>query len=100
MSDNQAPAPEKKLTTNDPVAPEQIKRLEELTAARFDLADRLLEMEQQRVQILIAAKQVDDEKSRIFNAILMERGLPPGTPLEINGQTGAITFPAPPRAQA
>lgn len=89
MSDT--PTTEKKLTVNDPVTPEQLKRIGELTGARYDLADRLLDLEQQKVGILVSAKQVDEEKNRIFNKILMERGLPPGTPIEIDGETGVLT---------
>lgn len=98
MSDT--PTTEKKLTVNDPVAPEQLKRISELTGARYDLADRLLDLEQQKVGILISAKQVDEEKNRIFNKILMDRGLPPGTPIEIDGETGAVTVQRAPAPQA
>ena len=82
---------EKKLTVNDPVPTDLLKCIGELTGARYDLADRLLDLEQQRVGILVSAKQVDDEKARVFNKILMDRGLSPGTPIEIDGDTGAIT---------
>lgn len=80
----------KKKTINDPVEPETVKQLADLTAARYDAADALLELEQRRVTILVSAKQIDDEKARVFNRILLERGLPPGTPVEIDGQTGQI----------
>jgi hypothetical protein len=81
---------ENKKTINDPVDPETVKQLADLTAARYDAADALLELEQRRVTILVSAKQIDDEKARVFNRILLERGLPPGTPIEIDGQTGQI----------
>ena len=81
---------EKKLTVNDPVAPEQLQRISDLTGARYDLADRLLDLEQQKVGLLVSARQVDEEKAKVFNKILMDRGLPPGTPIEIDGQTGMI----------
>ncbi len=82
---------EKKLTMNDPVDPSTLKRLGELTAARYDLADKLLDLEQQKVGILVGAKQIDDEKARLFNKLLMERGLPPNTAVEIDSESGLIT---------
>lgn len=101
MSDT--PATEKKLTVNDPVPPELLRRIGELTGARYDLADRLLDLEQQKVSILVSAKQIDDEKTRVFNKILMDRGLPPNTPIEIDGESGLIKvhqLPTPPAPAA
>lgn len=89
MSDAQS---EKKLTANDPVNAETLKRIGELTGARYDVADKLLDLEQHRVTLLVTAKQIDEEKGRLFNKILLDRGLPPGTPIELDGETGAITI--------
>ena len=80
----------KKLTPNDPVDAATRKKLEELGAARYDVADKLLEMEQEKVKILVAANRLDEERNRIFEKILMERGLAPTTPIEIEAQTGNI----------
>ena len=95
----------KKLTPNDPVDASTRKKLEELGAARYDVADKLLEIEQEKVKILVAANRIDEERNRIFEKILMDRGLPPTTPIEIEAQTGNIrllrplqTPPAPPEA--
>ncbi len=90
---------EKKLTPSDPVDTETRKRLEELSAARYELGERLLEIEQEKVRLLVAANRVDEERSRLFEKVLMERGLPPNTPIEIEAQTGALkVLRAPPPA--
>lgn len=80
----------KKLTPNDPVDAETRKKLEELGAARYDVADKMLELEQEKVKILVAANRIDEERNRIFEKILMDRGLAPTTPVEIEAQTGVI----------
>lgn len=87
---------EKKLTPNDPVDLETRKRMEELASARYELGDRLLEVEQEKVKLLVAANRVDEERSRIFEKILMDRGLPPTTLVEIEAQTGIIKVLRPP----
>jgi len=95
MSDEKT---EKKLTVNDPVDAETLLRIGELTGARYDVGERMLDLEQAKVSLLVTAKQIDDEKARLFNKILLERGLPPNTPVELNSDTGAIVVhqrPAP-----
>lgn len=80
----------KKLTANDPVEPDTRKRLEELAGARFDVAERLLDLEQEKVKLLVAANRLDEERNRVFEKILMDRGMAPTTPIEIEAQTGNI----------
>lgn len=92
----------KKLTPNDPVDEATRRRLEEFTAARLDIGDKLLEIEQEKVKLLVAANRVDEERGRLFEKILMDRGLPPTTPVEIEAQTGIIRVlrqPAPQPAE-
>lgn len=79
-----------KLTVNDPVDTETRKRLEELGGARYEVADKLLEMEQEKIKLLVAANRLDEERSRTFEKILMDRGLAPTTPIEIEAQTGNL----------
>ena len=81
---------ETKLTPNDPVDASTRKRLEDLSAARYDVADKLLELEQEKVKLLVAANRIDEERNRTFEKILMDRGLAPTTPIEIEAQTGVI----------
>ena len=87
MSEEKA---EKKLTVNDPVDAETLARIGELTGARYDVGDRMLDLEQAKVSLLVAAKQIDEEKAKLFNKILLERGLPPGTPIELDSTSGTI----------
>lgn len=89
---------EKKLTPSDPVDPATRKRMEELAAARYEFGERLLEIEQEKVKLLVAANRVDEERGRLFEKVLMDRGLSPNTPIEIEAQTGNIRVlrPTPP----
>lgn len=89
---------EKKLTPQDPVDADTRKKLEELSAARYEFGERLLEIEQEKVKLLVAANRVDEERGRLFEKILMERGLSPTTPVEIEAQTGIIKVLRPPGA--
>jgi len=87
---------DKKLTVNDPVDAETLGRIGELTGARYDVGERMLELEQAKVSLLVTAKQIDDEKARLFNKVLLERGLPPNTRIELNSDTGEIKVHATP----
>lgn len=80
----------KKLTVDDPVDADTRKNLEQLSAARYEFGERLLDLEQERVKLLVAANRVDEERGRLFEKILMDRGLPPNTPIEIEATTGVI----------
>ena len=84
------PEAKKALTPNDPVSPDALKKFEELDAARYELGARLLELEQERVRVLSAAHQVDQQKQRLFEMVLVERGLQPTTQVSINDKTGEI----------
>lgn len=78
------------LTPNDPVSQDVIKKFEELDGARYELGLRMLELEQERVRVLSAAHQVDQQRQRLFEQVLVERGLQPSTPVSINDKTGEI----------
>ena len=94
MSENGQP----RLTVNDPVPADTLSKLRALQDARQDLADRYLSLEQDQVRILAASRRVDDERQRVFDGLLMERGLAPQTKVEIDANTGKITLfdvPAP-----
>jgi hypothetical protein len=80
----------KKLTLEDPVDPETLKKLSELRDARLQIADRLIDLENERVRMMVAVRQIDGEKNRIFERVLVERGLPPGFPVNIDGTSGKM----------
>ena len=95
MSDEK-PTP---LTAADAVPLETLKRFDELDTARYEVAGQLLNVEQERVRLLAAAHQVDTQRQRMFEKILVERGLEPSTQIQIDSKTGAIrvmTSSAPP----
>ncbi len=86
-----APAEElKKLSIEDPVSPGDLARFGELQMARGQIAERLLELKQEEIRTLRAASNVDTERQRLFEKVLMERGLPPTAPVEIDAKTGTV----------
>jgi hypothetical protein len=88
--------PQEKLTVDDPVAPEVLQQLGQLQAARAELADRNVMLDQEKIQLLAAIKRLDDQKTRLFEAILVERGLGPRTEVEIDRRTGQLKLVQPP----
>lgn len=83
----------KRLTINDPVDQDDLRQIGELTNRRFEIADLLLDLEQEKVKLLIQARQIDDRKTHIFEKIVTERGLPAGFRIEVDAQTGLIIVP-------
>lgn len=88
----------KKLTPDDPVSAEILKKFSDLEEARNSVAIQLLMVEQSRIRFLAVAHQIDEQKQRLFEQILVERGLPPTAQVEINGKTGALRVLEPPKA--
>jgi len=85
-----------KLTALDPVPAETLEELRELQEARFDMADTLLTLKQEEIQILAAVKKLDDRRIRLFEDILIERGLAPNTRAQIDPTTGKLVLQSPP----
>ena len=85
----------KKLTLEDPVDPEMLKRMSELRDSRLRIGDQNLDLEAEKVRLMVAVRQIDAEKQRLFEKILLDRGLPPTFPIEIDGTTGKIRPLAP-----
>lgn len=90
MSNESPQTPPKKLTLDDPVDKQTMAQLEELEQRRLQVADRLLDLEQEKVKVLGAAHQIDQQRHRIFEKILLERGLPPNAPATIDAQTARV----------
>jgi hypothetical protein len=78
------------LTLSDPIDPDTIKRFQQLQSSRLQIADHLLGMEQEKVRLLRAAQNVEAERQRLFEGVLLARGLPPNFPVEIDALTGVI----------
>lgn len=93
-----ANTPDKK-TIDDPVEPELLAKFGQIQQARMQCSERLLDLEQERVRVLRAAANVDAERQKLFEGLLLSRGLPPNFPVEIDAKTGkmnAIQGAAPP----
>lgn len=85
---------EKKLTVNDPVDATTMKHLAEVDETRKMLAAQLLDLEEEKIRLLVAARPLRDERDKVFQKILMDRGLPPDFPVDID-ETGKL-FPLKP----
>lgn len=83
--------PEKRpLTPNDPVDSETLEQFRQLQEARQALADDLLAIEQRKIQLLASAKKIDEQRNRLFERCLVDRGMPPDTTVTIDSRTGVI----------
>jgi len=87
MSDEQEP---RRLTLDDPVSPEALQQLANLSNARVDFCDRNASLDQEKIAILAALKRLDDQKVKLFESLLVERGLAPDTEVTINPRTGKV----------
>lgn len=83
-----------KLTANDPVSPEILKQFSTLAEAKKELALTLLSLETEKIRILNSARKIEEQLTRLFEACLVERGLPPDSVVEIDPRTGKITIMA------
>ena len=89
---------EQKLPTDSPIDTETLKRFEELQTLRIQLADKLLDLEQEKIRTIRAATSVDMEKQKLFESVLVSRGLPPNHPVEVDAKTGLIKLLEPLKA--
>ena len=81
-----------KPTLETPVDAETMEHLSELHQRRLQVAGRLLEIEQEKVQLLRAAGAIDHQRQQLFEGILTSRGLAPTATVQIDGTTGRITL--------
>lgn len=81
---------EAKLTINDPIDAETLQKFSQLQMSRVQVAERLLDLEQEKVRTMRAAAQIDTERQRLFETVLVARGLPPNFPVEIDAKTGLM----------
>ena len=79
-----------RLDINTPIASEDLSRFSQLQMARLQIADRVLELEQEKIRAMRAAANVDTERQKLFEKVLADRGLPPNYPVEIDSKTGQI----------
>lgn len=81
----------KRLTVQDPVDPDTLKKFSALDTARYEIGDQLLDLEQEKIKLLAAAHQVETQKKRIFERVLVERGLDTSARVSIDFNTGEIS---------
>ncbi len=80
----------KRLTLEDPVDEGMINRLGELQESWSNLAERNTQLDQEKIHILAALKRIDDEKGRLFEQVLIDRGLAPTRHIEIDAKTRLV----------
>ena len=78
------------LLVNDPVDAATVKRLGELVLRRHQLGELMLDIEAEKVKILVESRQVEAERRKLFANILQARGLSPDAAIEIDSDTGKI----------
>jgi hypothetical protein len=84
------PATSSKLTLNDPVEPETLAKFGELQTARMQACERYTDLELEKVRTLRAVASIDAERQRLFEAVLVSRGLAPNATVEIDAKTGLV----------
>ncbi len=83
--------PQKKLTLEDPVGKEALDKLAELEAAEINAALQVLALRREEVTLLAASGRVDADRQKLFQKLLIERGLAPNTAASIDPATGKLT---------
>lgn len=80
------------IPSDTPISAETLTKLQKIQSARLNVADRLMDTELERVKLLATAQRLDIEKQRVFEGVLLERGLPLDTMLEVDATTGSIKY--------
>jgi len=91
VTEEEVPTQKKVLTIEDPIDEETLERFKTLQGVRMQCAERLLDLEQEKVRTLRMAAGIDQDRQKVFEAQLVARGLPPNFPVEIDATTGKIT---------
>jgi hypothetical protein len=91
---------DQKLTLDDPMTAETLGQFQQFAQSRATLAEQFFDLETEKVRIMVAIGQLDKEKTRLFEKELLDRGLTPTTPVEVDASTGKITLLKPPAVPA
>lgn len=83
---------DKKLTIQDPISAETLERFQQLASARAQMAEQYVDLDNEKIRLQVAIRQIDQEKQKLFEKELIDRGLTPTTPVRVDGATGAITL--------
>ena len=80
----------RRLTLEDPISRGTLDQFKQIHEARTKIALSLLQLEQNKINLLGAAKRLDEQQRRLFEAALVERGVDPGTAIDIDANTGLM----------
>lgn len=78
------------LTVNDPIPAETLQLFAQLEDAKARIALENLTVDERKIQLLAASKKLSEQRQRLFEALLLERGLAVDTAVEVNTETGVI----------
>lgn len=81
-----------RLTVDDPVSNETLAQFSEIEDAFTRVAVRLLHLEQEKIQLLAAAKRATDERQTLFESVLIARGVSPSAGVTLDSVTGKLTL--------
>jgi len=84
------------LTLDDPVDPDTLKELANLHENRSRIANHLVDLENEKVRLLVLVRQLDAQRTKVFDRIISERGLPEGYAMSIDAETGKLSPNGPP----
>jgi hypothetical protein len=88
--DTQIEQEKKRLTVDDPIDDDSRARFTALQDSRLRVGDRLLDIELEKVKLMRSASAIDNERQKLFERVLLERGLSPNQPVTIDSGTGQI----------
>lgn len=74
----------------EPVGSEDLARIQQLQLAKRGIADKVLELEHHKINLLASDKRVQSEWDTIFSRIAEERGIPPEAVFDVNPRTGEV----------
>lgn len=86
-----------KKTIKDPIDPETLQQLAAIANGYTHVSEQLMDLEQERVRLIVTARQLIDEKSRVFSQELIDRGIAADAPVEVDAKTGEIKLLLPPK---
>jgi hypothetical protein len=91
---NQVPTPQAPLTIDSPVGKDVVDKLEEMERARLVLSDRNMQIDVEKLRILNAVQGIEREHRKIYEKILLDRGLDPTLRVTVD-ETGKIELADP-----
>jgi hypothetical protein len=78
------------LTPEDPVDTETLAQFARLQETKQHLAMVLTQLELDKVEILRSVSRIDEQNRRLFEACLVDRGIPLTNDIEIDSRTGRL----------